>query len=79
MFHDRDGWEEIANVFDLKIFMNANLDECMRRVKIRNTCIPGYTPEEIAIRVEKVDRVNALTVLSSKARADLLVNSAAMV
>lgn len=54
LLHDRDGWDEVANAFDLKIFMNANLDECMRRVKIRNTCIPGYTPEEIAVRVEKV-------------------------
>jgi len=36
LLHDRDGWEEVANAFDLRIFMNSNLDECMRRVKIRN-------------------------------------------
>lgn len=77
LLHDQDGWEDVADEFDLKIFMNANIDTCMERVKIRNTCIPGYTPEEIAVRVEKVDRVNALTVIRSKIRADVIVETMA--
>jgi len=78
LLHDRDGWEDVASRFDYKIFMNSDVELCMERVKIRNQCIPGYTPEEIAERTEKVDRVNSLIVLSSKARADVLVDSLAM-
>ena len=77
LLHDKDGWEGVADCFDLKIFMNSNIDVCMERVKIRNQCIPGYTHEEIAIRTERVDRVNALTVLSSKPRADVIVETPA--
>lgn len=77
VLHDSDGWEELADFFDLKIFINANIDECIERVKIRNLCIPGYTPEEIMERTEKVDRVNATTVLNSKHRADIVVDSVA--
>lgn len=77
LLHDQDGWEDIASTFDLKIFMKADVDNCIERVKIRNRCIPGYTPEEIDIRCEKVDRVNAMTVLKSQARADVVVDSMA--
>ena len=78
LLHNEDGWEDIASMLDYSIFLNSDLDICMDRVKIRNQCIPGYTPEEIAERVEKVDRVNALTVLKSKERANVVVNSLAM-
>jgi len=72
---DEDGWKEVASMFDLSIFMNADLDVCTR---VRNQCIPGYTPEEIEERCETVDRVNGLTVESSKTRADVVVDSKAM-
>jgi hypothetical protein len=49
----------------------------MERLKARNRCIPGYTPEEIDVRVDAVDRANALVVERSRARADLVVRSAA--
>jgi pantothenate kinase len=75
LLHNSDGWEEIADMFDLRIFMNSDIDQCMERVKIRNQCIPGYTVEEIIERVDKVDRINALTVLSSKVRADVIVDA----
>lgn len=77
LLHDQDGWEDIASVFDLTIFLDSDVDACIERVKVRNTCIPGYTAEEIAIRCEKVDRVNAMSVMRSKPRADLVVQSAA--
>lgn len=57
--------------------MNADIDICIERVKIRNQCIPGYTPKEIESQCKVVDRVNALTVLRSKYRADVIVESAA--
>jgi len=75
LLHDGDGWEEVASVFDLTIFMESDIDICIDRLKIRNQCIPGYTPEEIAIRCEQVDRVNAMTVVKSKHRADIVVKS----
>lgn len=77
LLHNDDGWEEIADLFDLKIFVNSDVDVCVERLKVRNQCIPGYTPEEIDIRCERVDRVNALTVMQSKDRADLVVQSLA--
>lgn len=73
LLHDEDGWESIADMFDYSIYIDTNVDLCMERVKIRNQCIPGYTPEEIAIRVDKVDRVNALTVRRSQKRANSVV------
>jgi uridine kinase len=76
--HDQDGWEDVKEYFDYCIFMDADIDMCIERVKIRNQCIPGYTPDEIDIRCEKVDRVNAWTVLRSKHRADIVVKSAAV-
>ncbi|CAB9521661.1 dependent kinase YFH7 [Seminavis robusta] len=78
LLHDKDGWEEIASMFNFSIFMNADVDVCVERVKIRNQCIPGYTPEEIEERCERVDRKNALTVLQSKAHADIVVDSMAL-
>jgi pantothenate kinase len=78
LLHDEDGWEAIKWMFDYTIFMNADVDVCIERVKIRNQCIPGYTPEEIVVRCEKVDRINAMTVMRSKYRADVIVESAAM-
>jgi len=37
----------------------------------------GYTPEEIDIRVDAVDRSNAMIADQSKYRADIVVKSAA--
>lgn len=78
LLHDKDGWEDIAELFDLSIYVDADLEICMERLKSRNKCIPGYTPEEIERRVDKVDRTNALTVMQSKARANYVVQSSAM-
>lgn len=47
----------------------------MDRLRIRNLSIPGYSEEEIFVRVDAVDRVNANTVLKSKDRADIIVES----
>jgi len=77
LLHNADGWEDIADLFDFKIFVNSDVDVCVERLKVRNQCIPGYTPEEIDIRCERVDRVNANTVMRSKERADLVVQSLA--
>ena len=77
LLHDDAAWRDIAQQFDYSIFVNANVDVCIERLKIRNQCIPGYTKEEIEIRCEAVDRANAMIVERSKARASLCVDSAA--
>lgn len=77
LLHNDAGWEEVACLFDYKIYVDADIDICMERVKIRNACIPGYTPEEISVRCDAVDRVNAMTVAKSKRRADRVVMSGA--
>jgi pantothenate kinase len=55
VLHDEAGWEEVADFFDLTIFVDADLDLCVERLKERNKCIPGYSPEEIHIRCNAVD------------------------
>lgn len=78
LLHDDDGWKDIASMFDCSIFVNANVDVCVERLKRRNKVIPGYTVQEINIRCDTVDRVNAMTVTRSKTRADMIVESRAM-
>jgi pantothenate kinase len=77
LLHDEDGWSDIKELLDFSIFMESDVDICVERVKIRNQCIPGYSREEIIERAEKVDRINAITVLASKHRADVIVESTA--
>jgi pantothenate kinase len=72
LLHNHDGWEDVAQYFDLNIYIDADVDKCMERLKVRNACIPGYTPEQISIRVDAIDRKNALTVTKSKERANLV-------
>lgn len=71
LLHGADGWEGTAEVFDRTIYIDADIEDCVARVKERNKVIPGYTPEEIAVRTEKVDRANAVTVQLSAPRADI--------
>lgn len=75
LLHDQDGWAEICHRFDRSIFVNANVEMCIQRLKIRNKCLPGYTAEEIDLRCEKVDRANAMIVARSMTRADTIVES----
>jgi pantothenate kinase len=75
LLHSDDGWDEIASIFDLTIFLNTPLEVCLERVKIRNQCIPGYTPEEIVVRTEIVDRANAMKVVASRERASYIVRT----
>jgi pantothenate kinase len=77
LVHDDDGWEGISSLFDVTIFISSDVDVCIDRLKIRNKCIPGYTPEEIEFRCDAVDRVNANTVMRSINHADVVVESAA--
>ena len=77
LLHDSDGWENCRDFFDLNVFVDANVDKCMDRLKVRNECIPGYTKEEIHVRVDAIDRQNAMTVQRSKERAHKVYRSAA--
>jgi pantothenate kinase len=75
LLHDSDGWEEIKKQFDVCIYIDSDVDACVERLKIRNAVIPGYTLEELMVRVDSVDRANAMTVQKSKKFADLQVTS----
>lgn len=77
LLHDDPKWDSLKKRFDMSIFVEANVDLCVERLKIRNLCIPGYTEEEIIARVDVVDRVNAETVERSKKYATITVQSAA--
>jgi Panthothenate kinase len=77
LLHEGGEWEGLGNMFDLTVFIKADVDKCIDRLKVRNLCIPGYSKEEILIRCDKVDRENALIVLDSMHRADVIVDSIA--
>lgn len=77
LMHQGDGWENIKSFFDYIIYIKIDIDTCIERLKERNKCIPGYTPEEIEIRCDAVDRVNAETVEKSRQFASEEVKSGA--
>ena len=72
---EHDGFAPVKDLFDVSIFVDADVDVCVDRLKRRNTCIPGYTPEEIQLRVEQVDRENANIVARTKKNANIVVNA----
>jgi hypothetical protein len=74
---DTHGFEHAKDFFHTSFFLDADIDACLARLKIRNKVIPGYKPEEIDFRVDDVDRNNALLVQQSKARADHVIPIAA--
>jgi pantothenate kinase len=75
LLHDSDGWDEIKKQFNVCIYIDSDVDACIERLKIRNAVIPGYTPEELMVRVDAVDRANAIIVQKSKQFAHLQVTS----
>jgi len=59
LLQQQEGWSALADLFDYKVYLEADLEECIARVKERNKAIPGYTAEEIERRCDVVDRANA--------------------
>jgi pantothenate kinase len=74
LLHKDNEWD-LQECFDFSIFIESDLDKAMSRLKVRNRVIPGYTPDEIDIRVDVVDRANAEIVNLCKERASLVVQS----
>lgn len=77
LMHEEDGWENIKSFFDYTVYIEVDVDTCIKRLKQRNKCIAGYSPEEIEIRCEVVDRANAETVEMSRIFASEEVKSGA--
>jgi len=75
LLHSSHGWEGTPSLFDHRMYLEADIEVCIARVKKRNLCIPGYKPEDIELRTEKVDRNNALLVQRSAVQAHLVVNA----
>eukprot|EP00397_Hematodinium_sp_SG-2012_P059691 GEMP01076837.1.p1 GENE.GEMP01076837.1~~GEMP01076837.1.p1 ORF type:complete len:188 (+),score=49.23 GEMP01076837.1:398-961(+) len=46
--------------------------------EVRNACIPGYTKDEILVRVDNVDRVNCMVVQDTQQFADKVVPAVAV-
>jgi pantothenate kinase len=40
LLHDDNGWQHVKSVFDWTIYIDANIDDCIERLKERNKCIP---------------------------------------
>ena len=40
LLHDDHGWENIKSFFDWTIYLDANVNACVERLKTRNKCIP---------------------------------------
>lgn len=79
LLHDQQGWEHIQKFLDWTIYIEADIDVCIERLKERNKCIPGYTAEEIEIRCDAVDRVNAILAEETASKyATQIVRSGAM-
>jgi pantothenate kinase len=74
LLHDKDGFEGTHEFFDLTVYLERDIDKAVSQLKIRNRCIPGYTPEEIDVRCEVVDRKNAETVQFSRRRSSLCIS-----
>lgn len=79
LLHDEGSWAGIQSLLDFSIYIDSDIEDCIRRIKVRNQCIPGYSIEEILRRAELVDRVNAMTVLKTKSRAHVIVQSFATI
>jgi len=75
LLHDDHGFERTKEFFDLSICAHADVDDCVERLKVRNQCLPGLTAEEVEVRCEEVDRVNAMTVEQSKRNADIVAEA----
>jgi len=73
LLHAGEGWAGTSDLFDYKIYIDTAEDVCIDRVKERNKVIPGYTPEEIDVRCEKVDRANAHVVQKTAGKANVRV------
>jgi pantothenate kinase len=69
-------WAKIKDLLDYSIYIEADIDACIERLKERNKCIPGYTAQEIEIRCDVVDRRNAEIAVRSRRYANLSVQSA---
>lgn len=78
LLHEGGNWKGTRDLFDLTVFIKADIEKCIDRLKVRNLCIPGYSKEEILIRCDRVDRQNAIVVLESMSKADIIVDSIAL-
>ena len=47
----KEYWQEIRDMADFKVYVEADIEKCMAGLVERNKCIPGYSAEEIAERV----------------------------
>jgi len=56
-------------------YVHVDVNVCTERLKVLNKCLPGFSPEEVEGRCEKVDRFNAMTIERSMKFANIVVYS----
>ena len=68
-------WTEVSNLFDVKIFLNVELDVATSRVARRHMKAWNWDMTKALDRARRNDFTNALLVESTKSAADLIVQS----
>jgi pantothenate kinase len=58
LLHDSDGWEVMKRLFDWTIYIDADVDTCIERLKIRNKCIPVSIAVETCVGVQLYEWIN---------------------
>ncbi len=74
LLYDKDGWGEVRDQFDETWFLDVPLNMAMSRLLDRHMRAWQLSREEVALRIQSNDLLNANIVVESKCRADFLIN-----
>jgi len=69
---DEPPWDQLADLFDLTVYLDVPIDELRRRLVRRHTRF-GRSPGEARAFVESSDLANAARIAASRSRADVVV------
>lgn len=72
LLHRDDGWD-LAGLLDACWFLELDPERALQRLAQRHMASWGLTRQQAQARVDENDRLNALTVLATRERADWLV------
>ncbi|HXR43284.1 MAG TPA: nucleoside/nucleotide kinase family protein [Pseudolysinimonas sp.] len=72
LLHDADGWERVAPLLDLRLFLAEDDDERVRRLIARHIAF-GKSPDDARDWALGPDRRNAELIAAGRPRADLVV------
>ena len=70
LLHNKDGWQECANLLDQCWFLDTPLELALEQLAKRHMQAWGFSHEQAMKRIQQSDALNANTVLASKPAAD---------